>query len=143
MSGNFSDDIGLQCDTNSSDWKTLLVLPLPVGSLILNIFLFVAASKNRRKLQRQNYIFACVTSTLASNVLYLLFQVWILIDNFVSPVYEPRIGEVCILLLINLKYYISLFLRDGYELLGISSWLAKYSSSRSSRYINNSYVLLI
>lgn len=69
---------------------TLSYQPLILVSFALNGLLFVAALLDRRKLTRQNYMFACVISTLLSNILYLVFFDWIIIDNY----FEKDVAEI-------------------------------------------------
>nr|XP_039273421.1 uncharacterized protein LOC120347484 [Styela clava] len=66
----------------------ILILP----SFIFNVLLFIAAFLDRVKLQRQNYLFASVSSTLLSNILYMIFLEWTLLDNYVETKSRSVLG---------------------------------------------------
>ena len=64
------------------NWERLCFLPLPIVAFCLNFFLFITTTMNRKKLERQNYVYLCVISILLSNVLYILLHVWYTFDSF-------------------------------------------------------------
>ncbi|CAK8671983.1 unnamed protein product [Clavelina lepadiformis] len=83
---------------NEDHWEKLLILPIPIISLLMNLVLFMAGHIYRRKLRRHNYLYGCVSSTLLSNILYLVFHIWILLDNYFrnSKIYARHSGPIWI-----------------------------------------------
>jgi len=66
----------------SRDWERLSFLPLPIVAFALNFFLFITTTINRKKLERQNYVYLCVISMLLGNVLFILLHVWYTFDTY-------------------------------------------------------------
>uniref|UniRef100_H2YSI9 G-protein coupled receptors family 1 profile domain-containing protein n=1 Tax=Ciona savignyi TaxID=51511 RepID=H2YSI9_CIOSA len=73
----------------SKHWEFLVLLPIGFISIVLNLTLVLAASINRKRLQRQSYVYVCVINTLLSNLCYVIMHTWIILDNYVTKM-EPE-----------------------------------------------------
>ena len=78
ITGNCSADEQLK-------WVYVALMPLPLFAGLINVVVWLAATINRKKLLRQNYVYTCVTSTLLSNVAFLSFHLWDEIDRYRMP----------------------------------------------------------
>ncbi|XP_078492649.1 uncharacterized protein LOC100186529 [Ciona intestinalis] len=74
--------------SSTKHWEFLVLLPFGFLSIAFNLTLVVAATFNRRRLQRQSYVYACVTSTLLGNLLYVILHTWIILDNYLTKIEE-------------------------------------------------------
>ena len=86
----------------SKDWEKLSFLPLPIVAFVLNFFLLVTTTINRKKLERQNNVYLCVISMLLGNILFILLHVWHTIDTYIGifdrTETEAKVNMCCMLL---------------------------------------------
>ncbi|XP_077970880.1 uncharacterized protein LOC120328871 [Styela clava] len=83
------------CEQNNNLF-TIAFIPFKIIVTFLNLTLFAAAARDRKKLQRQNYTFSCVMSTLLSNTVYLLMSIWLTVDNYPQVSRSPQEGIMSI-----------------------------------------------
>ena len=70
-----------RCIANNN-FFTICFIPIKVIVTMMNLILFTAIARDWKRLQRQNYTFHCVLSTLLSNSLYLIVSIWLTVDNY-------------------------------------------------------------
>lgn len=85
--GNGTD----RCEANNNLF-TIAFIPFKVIVTLMNLMLFTAVVRDRKRLQRQNYTFTCVMSTLLSNTVYLFISIWLTVDNYPQHGADPQEG---------------------------------------------------
>ena len=71
-----------KCPPTGDKWNYVFLMPLPVLSGLINLFVFVAATLHRKKLLQHSYVYTSVASTLISNILFLSLHLWDEVEGF-------------------------------------------------------------
>ena len=57
-------------------YDVALLFPIPILAVIVNITIALAATLHRKTILRQNYVYFCVLSTLSSNAIASILNLW-------------------------------------------------------------------
>jgi len=62
----------------------VIIFPFALVSAIFNLVILLATAVNRKNLQRQYYSLVCVTNIIVGNIVFLIFEMWLLLDQYLG-----------------------------------------------------------
>lgn len=82
------------CLPTGNKWNYVFLMPLPIFSGLVNIFVWLAATLYRKKLLRHSYVYSSVASTLISNVFFLSLHLWDEVEGYrMSDITRPAMSD--------------------------------------------------